>query len=55
MRGEEDETMEHLLCEWHALARQRMNYFVDGFPERKEFKVLPHHPLCGNDGASLGV
>jgi hypothetical protein len=41
MSGEEDETMEHLLCECHALARQRMNYLFNGYPQPKEFKVLP--------------
>jgi ribonuclease HI len=41
MCGEEDETMKHLLCECHALARLRMKTFGTGHPEPKEFKALP--------------
>jgi hypothetical protein len=40
MCGEKDETMEHLLCECHALARQRMNYFGNGYPQPKEFRFV---------------
>jgi hypothetical protein len=53
MCGEEDYTMEHLLHEYHATARKNINYFDDnGYPQPKDEL---HHPLCRNDGASLGV
>lgn len=41
MCGEEAETMEHILCECHALARQRMKEFGIGYPKPKEFQTLP--------------
>ncbi|XP_061707539.1 uncharacterized protein LOC133518015 [Cydia pomonella] len=41
MCGEEEETVTHLMCECHALARQRMKDFGAGYLEPKEFKRLP--------------
>ncbi|KAI8435452.1 hypothetical protein MSG28_003755 [Choristoneura fumiferana] len=39
--GEEDETMEHIMCECDALARSRMRLFGDGYSAPGDFKALP--------------
>lgn len=39
--GEEDETMKHVMCECHALARQRLKDFGAGYLEPKDFRALP--------------